>query len=69
MPQVSKTWWWCCRHNRIEVKLVERERLVAAAKLELGDLQSVDRYKQDNCGAGQGGDGRLGPDGADPSAC
>jgi len=36
------------RHNGIEVKLVERETCCGMPKLELGDLQAVDRYKQGN---------------------
>ncbi|MFP5306501.1 MAG: heterodisulfide reductase-related iron-sulfur binding cluster [Gammaproteobacteria bacterium] len=36
------------RHNGIEVKLVEREQCCGMPKLELGDLDSVERYKQVN---------------------
>ena len=36
------------RHNGIAVKLVEREVCCGMPKLELGDLQSVAKYKQQN---------------------
>jgi len=36
------------RHNGIEVTLVEREQCCGMPKLELGDLASVDRFKQQN---------------------
>jgi Fe-S oxidoreductase len=48
MPQVVEDLVVVLRHNAIEVKLVERETCCGMPKLELGDLQSVDRYKQDN---------------------
>jgi len=48
MPQVVEDLVVVLRHNGIEVKLVERESCCGMPKLELGDLQSVDRYKQDN---------------------
>jgi Fe-S oxidoreductase len=48
MPQVVEDLVLVLRHNGIEVKLVERERCCGMPKLELGDLESVDRYKQYN---------------------
>jgi glycerol-3-phosphate dehydrogenase subunit C len=48
MPQVVEDLVVVLRHNGIEVKLVERESCCGMPKLELGDLQAVDRYKQDN---------------------
>lgn len=36
------------RHNQIEVRLVERERCCGMPKLEIGDLTSVDVFKQTN---------------------
>jgi Fe-S oxidoreductase len=48
MPQVVEDLVRVLRHNRIEVKLVEREQCCGMPKLELGDLESVDRYKQAN---------------------
>ncbi|MBL6751892.1 MAG: Fe-S oxidoreductase [Nevskia sp.] len=48
MPQVVEDLAVVLRHNGVEVKLVERERCCGMPKLELGDLQSVDAFKQDN---------------------
>jgi len=48
MPQVVEDLVRVLRHNAIEVKLVEREQCCGMPKLELGDLESVDRYKQAN---------------------
>ncbi|MDR3417967.1 MAG: heterodisulfide reductase-related iron-sulfur binding cluster [Nevskia sp.] len=48
MPQVVEDLVVVLRHNGIEVKLVERERCCGMPKLELGDLDAVDRYKRDN---------------------
>ncbi len=48
MPQAVEDLVVVLRHNGIEVKLVERESCCGMPKLELGDLQAVDRYKQDN---------------------
>ena len=36
------------RHNRVAVKLVEREVCCGMPKLELGDLESVEKYKNTN---------------------
>jgi Fe-S oxidoreductase len=48
MPQAVEDLVVVLRHNGIEVKLVERERCCGMPKLELGDLDTVDRYKQHN---------------------
>ena len=48
MPQAVEDLVVVLRHNGIEVKLLERERCCGMPKLELGDLDTVDRYKQDN---------------------
>ena len=48
MPQVVEDLAVVLRHNGIEVKLVERESCCGMPKLELGDLDGVDRYKQAN---------------------
>ena len=48
MPQVVEDLVAVLRHNRIEVKLVEREQCCGMPKLELGDLESVDAYKRFN---------------------
>jgi Fe-S oxidoreductase len=48
MPQVVEDLVAVFVHNGIEVKLVEREQCCGMPKLELGDLDSVDRYKQAN---------------------
>jgi glycerol-3-phosphate dehydrogenase subunit C len=48
MPQVVEDLAVVLRHNGLEVKLVEREQCCGMPKLELGDLDSVDRYKQAN---------------------
>jgi glycerol-3-phosphate dehydrogenase subunit C len=48
MPQVVEDLAVVLRHNGLEVKLVEREQCCGMPKLELGDLDSVDRTKQAN---------------------
>lgn len=48
MPQVVEDLVAVLRHNRIEVKLVEREKCCGMPKLELGDLDSVDAFKRFN---------------------
>lgn len=48
MPQVVEDLVRVLRHNGIETKLIEREQCCGMPKLELGDLDSVDRYKQAN---------------------
>lgn len=48
MPQVVEDLAVVLRHNGLEVKLVEREQCCGMPKLELGDLDSVDQYKQAN---------------------
>src|SRR6202008_4262587 len=48
MPQVVDDLVAVLRHNGIEVKLVEREQCCGMPKLELGDLESVARYKEAN---------------------
>jgi glycerol-3-phosphate dehydrogenase subunit C len=48
MPQVVEDLAVVLRHNGIEVKLVEQEQCCGMPKLELGDLESVERYKQFN---------------------
>ena len=48
MPQVVEDLVVVLRHNGIEVRLIEREQCCGMPKLELGDLESVDRYKQHN---------------------
>jgi Fe-S oxidoreductase len=48
MPQVVDDLAVVLRHNGVQVKLVEREQCCGMPKLELGDLQSVDRFKQHN---------------------
>jgi Fe-S oxidoreductase len=48
MPQVVEDLVAVFAHNSIEIKLVEREQCCGMPKLELGDLDSVDRYKQAN---------------------
>ena len=48
MPQVVEDLVVVLRHNGLEVKLVEREQCCGMPKLELGDLDTVDQYKQAN---------------------
>ncbi|GAC1625499.1 MAG: ferredoxin [Nevskia sp.] len=48
MPQVVEDLVVVLRHNGIETKLVEREQCCGMPKLELGDLPSVDRFKNQN---------------------
>jgi len=48
MPQVVEDLVVVLRHNGIEVTLVAREQCCGMPKLELGDLQSVDRFKSEN---------------------
>jgi len=48
MPQVVEDLVAVLRHNGIEVKLIEREQCCGMPKLEIGDLESVDRNKQEN---------------------
>lgn len=47
-PQAVEDLAVILRHNGIAVKLVEREVCCGMPKLELGDLQTVARYKQKN---------------------
>ncbi len=48
MPQVSEDLVKVLRHNNIEVKLIEQEKCCGMPKLELGDLESVEKFKQFN---------------------
>jgi Fe-S oxidoreductase len=48
MPSVVEDLVVVLRHNAIEVKLLEQEKCCGMPKLELGDLASVDQYKQFN---------------------
>jgi glycerol-3-phosphate dehydrogenase subunit C len=48
MPNVVEDLVAVLRHNAIEVKLVEREQCCGMPKLELGDLASVEQYKDAN---------------------
>jgi len=48
MPQVVEDMVAVFRHNAIEVKLVDREQCCGMPKLELGDLESVARFKAYN---------------------
>jgi len=48
MPQVVEDLAAVLRHNGIEVKLVEQEQCCGMPKLEIGDLESVARYKEFN---------------------
>jgi len=48
MPQVVEDLVVVLRHNGIEVQLVEREVCCGMPKLELGDLESIDRHKNTN---------------------
>lgn len=48
MPQVVDDLVRVLRHNRIEVKLIEQEQCCGMPRLELGDLDSVARYKEFN---------------------
>lgn len=47
-PQMVEDLVAVYRHNGIAVKLIRRNQCCGMPKLELGDLDSVDRYKQDN---------------------
>lgn len=47
-PQMVEDLVTVLRHNGIEVKLIEKEQCCGMPKLELGDLESVQRYKQAN---------------------
>ncbi|HUP91971.1 MAG TPA: heterodisulfide reductase-related iron-sulfur binding cluster [Solimonas sp.] len=47
-PQMVEDLVAVLRHNGIEVKLVEREQCCGMPKLEIGDLASVQRYKESN---------------------
>ena len=48
MPQVVEDLAAVLRHNGIVVKLIEKEQCCGMPKLELGDLESVKRYKEAN---------------------
>ncbi len=48
MPQVAEDLVSVLRHNNIEVKLIEQEKCCGMPKLELGDLESVEKFKQFN---------------------
>ncbi len=48
MPQVVEDLVKVLAHNDIPVRLVERERCCGMPKLELGDLDSVRKYKEEN---------------------
>ncbi len=48
MPQVVEDLAVVLRHNGVEVKLIEQEKCCGMPKLELGDLESVGRFKQFN---------------------
>jgi glycerol-3-phosphate dehydrogenase subunit C len=48
MPQVVEDLVVVLRHNGVVVKLVERESCCGMPKLEIGDLESVDRLKSEN---------------------
>lgn len=48
MPQVVEDMVAVFRHNDIEVKLIEQEQCCGMPKLELGDLDSVEQYKNFN---------------------
>ncbi|MGQ0618777.1 MAG: (Fe-S)-binding protein [Panacagrimonas sp.] len=48
MPQVVEDLVVVLRHNGITVKLIEQEKCCGMPKLELGDLESVQRYKEFN---------------------
>jgi len=47
-PQMVEDLVAVYRHNGIAVKLVRKNQCCGMPKLELGDLDSVDRYKQEN---------------------
>ncbi|MBB5016523.1 heterodisulfide reductase-related iron-sulfur binding cluster [Rehaibacterium terrae] len=47
-PQMVEDLVAVYRHNGIAVKLIRRNQCCGMPKLELGDLDSVDRYKRDN---------------------
>ncbi|MGQ0696659.1 MAG: (Fe-S)-binding protein [Panacagrimonas sp.] len=48
MPNVVDDLVRVLRHNDLEVKLIEQEKCCGMPKLELGDLESVQRYKEFN---------------------
>ena len=48
MPSVVEDLAAVLRHNGIEVKAIEQEKCCGMPKLELGDLESVARYKEFN---------------------
>lgn len=48
MPAVVEDLVAVLRHNGIAVKLIEQEQCCGMPKLELGDLESVQRYKEAN---------------------
>jgi Fe-S oxidoreductase len=48
LPQVVEDLAAVLKHNGIAVKLVARERCCGMPKLELGDLEAIDRYKRVN---------------------
>jgi Fe-S oxidoreductase len=48
MPQVVEDLVTVLRHNAIEVRLIEQEKCCGMPKLELGDFESVDHFKQFN---------------------
>jgi Fe-S oxidoreductase len=47
-PQMVEDLAAVLRHNGVQVKLLRKERCCGMPKLELGDLESVERYKDDN---------------------
>ncbi|MBI3561896.1 MAG: Fe-S oxidoreductase [Gammaproteobacteria bacterium] len=47
-PQLGEDLIAVLQHNEIEVRLVDKEQCCGMPKLELGDLQAVDRAKQAN---------------------
>lgn len=48
MPAVVQDLVAVLRHNNVAVKLIEQEQCCGMPKLELGDLESVERYKNAN---------------------
>ena len=48
MPQVVEDLARVLEHNQVPVRLVERESCCGMPKLELGDLETVRKYKQEN---------------------
>ncbi len=47
-PQIAEDLLKVFEHNRIEVRVLKQESCCGMPKLELGDLESVDRLKQQN---------------------